>query len=222
MSIHHHLDDASLMRYASGDLDPAFCVVTAAHLAMCESCRNAVRLAEAIGGDCLDHGPEAAVSEDALTRMARMIDADLAKDQGELEVVPQPAANVQSDVPLPLRGLVGGSLDKLAWQWIAPGVHRYRIDLAGTGSSLFMLKIGPRRKMPEHGHGGTEMTLVLRGSYSDSIGRFGPGDIADLDEHVEHQPAVDSDEPCICLVATEEPTRFKGLIGRLLQPLVGI
>ncbi len=222
MSIHHHLDDASLMRYASGDLDPAFCVIVASHLAMCEQCRNAVRLAEAVGGDVLGQTPQAAVSEEAFARLSQMIDAEAGREPEIPVSFQDPPGQSQSDVPLPLQGLIGGSLDDLNWQWIVPGVHRHRIELADTGSSLFMLKIGPGRKMPEHGHGGTEMTLVLRGAYSDAIGRFGRGDIADLDEHVEHQPAVDSQDPCICLVATEEPTQFKGLVSRLMQPLVGI
>ena len=36
------------------------------------------------------------------------------------------------------------------------------------------------------------------------------------------QPRVDSDEDCICLVATEAPTRFKSFWARLAQPFVGI
>jgi len=64
--------------------------------------------------------------------------------------------------------------------------------------------------------------LILSGSYTDVFGTFRRGDIADLDEHVEHQPIVDGDLPCICLVATEAPTRFKGFFSRLLQPLTGI
>lgn len=222
MSIHHHLDDASLMRYASGDLDPAFSVIVAAHLAMCGLCRNAVRLAEAVGGDCLEQAPQAEVSEDAFARLSQTIDAEAGREPERPVAIQEPVEQLQSDVPLPLQALIGGSLDDIRWQWIVPGVQRHRIELAGSGSSLFMLKIGPGRKMPEHGHGGTEMTLILRGSYRDVIGRFGPGDIADLDEHVEHQPTVDSRDPCICLVATEQPTQFKGLVSRLMQPLVGI
>jgi len=222
MKIHHHLDDASLMRYASGDLDPAFCLVVASHLAMCDACRKAARLAEAVGGECLEQAAEAVVSDDALARISQMIDADASQLPAPERETSRLAAIADTDVPLPLRGHIGGRLDDVDWQWVVPGVQRHRIELAGTDSSLFMLKIGPGRKMPEHGHGGTEMTLVLRGSYSDTIGRFGPGDIADLDEHDEHQPAVDSVEPCICLVATEEPTQFKGFVSRLMQPLVGI
>ncbi|MEM6461097.1 MAG: ChrR family anti-sigma-E factor [Pseudomonadota bacterium] len=226
MSIHHHLDDASLMRYASGDLDPAFCVIVASHLAMCETCRNAVRMAEALGGDCLEHGPQADVSADAFARISHLLDAEAEnRPTATAAVMERPkevSTQVNAEVPLPLQGLIGDSIDALDWQWLAPGVHRHRIEMAGTSSSLFMLKIGPGRKMPEHGHGGVEMTLVLRGSYSDTFGRFGRGDIADLDEHVEHQPFVDSAEACVCVVATEEPTQFKGVMSRLLQPLVGI
>ncbi|MDA4847682.1 ChrR family anti-sigma-E factor [Hoeflea poritis] len=222
MSIHHHLDAASLMRYAAGDLDPAFAVVVASHIAMCDECRQAVRLAEAVGGACLSDMPEAALSDGSFTRLSRMIDAapDTATKRRPVEATP--ANDPDGDVPLPLSSLIGGSLDDVPWRLVVPGVYRHKIELADTSSSLFMLKIGSGRKMPEHGHGGTEMTLILRGSYSDSMGRFGPGDVADLDEHVEHQPVVDSDDPCICLVATEEPTRFKGIVSRLMQPLVGI
>ena len=34
------------------------------------------------------------------------------------------------------------------------------------------------------------MTLVLRGSYSDELGSYGVGDVADLDEDVAHRPVA--------------------------------
>ena len=84
------------------------------------------------------------------------------------------------------------------------------------------MRIAPGTAMPEHGHGGEEITLILSGAYNDNFGRYAPGDVADLDESVEHQPIVEQDAACICLVATEAPTRFKSWPARLLQPLVGI
>ena len=47
-------------------------------------------------------------------------------------------------------------------------------------------------------------------------------DVADLDEDIEHRPVVEQDGDCICLVATERPTRFKSFAARLMQPFVGI
>jgi putative transcriptional regulator len=76
--------------------------------------------------------------------------------------------------------------------------------------------------VPEHGHGGEEVTLILSGAYRDHMGRFGRGDVADLDEDIEHKPVAEDGEDCICLVAIERPTRFKSFAARLMQPLVGI
>ena len=92
----------------------------------------------------------------------------------------------------------------------------------GAQSSLRLLRIKKGRKVPEHGRNGQEMTMILQGAYEDEIGHFGVGDVADLDVDIEHQPVVVSEEDCICLAATEAPTRFKGLAGRIMQPFVGI
>ena len=62
----------------------------------------------------------------------------------------------------------------------------------------------------------------MKGSYQDEIGRFKAGDIADLDGHDVHQPVVDTAEPCIALIATHSPVRFQGMLGKIIQPFVGI
>ncbi|WP_118133014.1 ChrR family anti-sigma-E factor [Oceanicella sp. SM1341] len=213
MNVLHHLDDATILRYASGDLDEAFAVVVASHLAMCPACRRAVRLAEELGGSLLEDTEETALAPRALEQVLARLDTPAP--------APRLAEAEPGDVPQPLRRYIGPRLDDVPWKTVAPGIRRHRIR-TGSASPLYMLHIGPGKAVPEHGHGGAEMTLILSGAYSDALGRFGPGDIADLDEHVEHQPRVEPGAPCICLVATERPTRFKGLVSRLLQPLVGI
>jgi len=204
------------MSYAAGSLDEAFATVVATHLASCAECRSRLRETEEIGGNLLeaiDAVPlDAAAFERAMSNLNEPVEQTL--DEPEQR---------KPSLSRPLARLVGGGLDDVAWKTVAPGVamHRLPTSKAARGS-LTLLKIAPGKKIPEHGHGGTEITLVLTGSYRDAFGRFGPGDVADLDEHVEHQPMVDSSEPCICLVATEAPTRFKSFFGRLFQPLVGI
>lgn len=220
MNTHHHLDDATLLRYASGDLDSAFTIVVAAHLAMCDQCRKAVRDAEEIGGHMMDHVAQAPVAEDAFDKMMARLDAG---DQEQIEVDLSRNADPESNVPLPLRGLIGDHLDDVSWRLVAPGVRKHEIQMGKKGeSSLYMLNISPGMAVPEHGHGGAEMTLILSGAYRDKLGVFGPGDVADLDEDIEHQPIVEPGEACICLVATETPTRFKDFIVRLMQPFVRI
>lgn len=219
MNMQHHLDGATLLRYAAGDLDEAFSVVVASHLAMCAECRRALRVAEKVGGQLLEEAETADLSSGAFERLMQRVDANGSEPPKARECV----VAEESDVPVPLRRFVGPSLDEIAWKAISPGVSRHAIELPSSPvSSLYMLRIAAGKAVPEHGHGGAEMTLVLSGAYRDELGRFGPGDIADLDEHVEHQPKVETGEPCICLVATEAPTRYKGFFSRILQPLVGI
>jgi putative transcriptional regulator len=223
MNVLHHLDDATLLRYASGDLDEAFSVVVASHIALCEKCRQAARFAEDIGGHLLENCDTAELPVGAFDRFMQQIDRSADRSDGVEPATHRDGSADKNDVPAPLRRFVGGSLEAISWKVVAPGVRKHAIALStSSDSSLYMLNIAPGKVVPEHGHGGEEMTLILSGAYNDELGRFGPGDIADLDEHVEHQPRVEPDGPCICLVATEAPTRFKGLFSRLVQPLVGI
>ena len=117
--------------------------------------------------------------------------------------------------------MLDDDLDSVRWRWLGPGLWHHRLPLAGKGT-LGLVKVAPGHIIPEHSHGGSELTLVLRGAFHDSTGRYSPGDVADLDETVEHTPVADPGPNCICLVASEEPARFRGLIARLLQPLHGM
>lgn len=215
MKIEHHPDTATLASYAAGSLDEAFATVVAAHLASCAKCRARLYEIEEVGGTMLETIDAVGLNEAALERAMSRLD-----EPSEERAEPRSA---EQSLPRPLGRLVTAPLDAIAWKSVAPGVavHRLPTSKAARGS-LTLLKIAPGKKIPDHGHGGMEITLVLTGSYRDALGRFGPGDVADLDEDIEHQPVVDSDEPCICLVASEAPTRFKSFFGRLFQPLVGV
>ena len=216
MKPNHHLDDSTLLAYAAGTLDEAFSVVAASHVAVCPVCRGAVRAAEALGGELLDSVGGAPVSDDCRSRtFAALEQAGLYR----LPVAaPRPAFPRALAQFLPV-----ASLDDLAWKKKAPGVAVFDVKLpASARGQLRLLRIGAGRAMPEHGHGGEEITMVLKGAYVDHMGRFAAGDVADLDEDIEHRPVVEQDGDCICLVATERPTRFKSLAARIMQPFVGI
>ncbi|MCA3554791.1 ChrR family anti-sigma-E factor [Aestuariivirga sp.] len=212
----HHLDDSTLLAYAAGTLGEAFSVVATAHVAVCPACRSGMRAAEALGGEFLEGAGVEAVSDDCRNRTFAAL------EQAGLYRLPVPAP--RAAVPRPLAGLLPvSSLDELGWKTKAPGVAIFEVKLGSSAQGrLRLLRIGAGRAMPEHGHGGEEITMVLKGAYVDHMGRFAAGDVADLDEEIEHRPVVERDGDCICLVATERPTRFKSLAARLLQPFVGI
>jgi putative transcriptional regulator len=48
------------------------------------------------------------------------------------------------------------------------------------------------------------------------------GEVADLDEEVEHRPRVTAEGECICIIAGETYPRYKTLSLRLLRPFLGI
>ena len=212
----HHLDSSTVLAYAAGTLDEAFMIVSAAHLAMCPVCRKAVHEAEALGGELLARLDDTTISADCRARTLTAL------DQATLHRLPVPAPH--SELPVPLARLLSvTSFDDIAWKKKAPGVSMCDVRLPSYAKGqLKLLRIGSGRAMPEHGHGGEEITLVLKGAYIDHMGRFARGDVADLDEDIEHRPVVEQDGDCICLVATEQPTRFKSLAARIMQPFVGI
>jgi putative transcriptional regulator len=210
MSITHHLDDATLMSYAAGSLPGALAAVASVHLAMCQHCRRELALAESIGASLMEglapvalepSGPPAPTVAPKTT---------------------EPPSATAGDLPAPLARLIGGSLDDVRWTPIGPGVWHSRLDLPRTNGIVRLLNVTAGRNVPEHGHEGSELTLVLRGAFEDVTGRYGAGDVADLDDTVEHQPVADTQTGCICLVASEKPARFRGLLARLLQPWHGL
>ena len=99
MTVHHHIDESTLLRYASGDLDEAFSVIVAAHLAMCGDCRKALRLANDIGGSLLDREEPAPLADNALERI--MSGIDTAGGRIEQRTIDQDA---DADVPFPCAG----------------------------------------------------------------------------------------------------------------------
>lgn len=218
MTVSHHLDDATLLAHAAGTLPRALALVVESHLEFCPQCRASLRMADAVGGAVLALQDPAPVSEASKAAVMGRI--------GSATVHRLPVARPapRGDVPVALHGLLKSDrLDDIPWRKSAPGVHIHKLPLAAGETGFFgLLKIAPGAAMPEHGHGGSELTLVLRGAYQDELGHFGRGDIADHDESVEHRPVMVGDEACICLVANESATRFRSWPARLMQKFIGI
>jgi putative transcriptional regulator len=215
MAITHHPDISTLMSCAAGSQPEALAAVVASHIAMCPACSDELRKMQEIGVALFENLPAASVAAKAPVVAARAAEAH-GDETGARSDSP-------GDVPAHLAPLLGENLDSVAWRRLAPGVWHYPIPLSkGARGNLRLVKVAPGKELPDHGHTGEELTLLLRGSYRDEIGTFKPGDIADLDDEVEHRPIADAMTGCICLIASEKKARFKGLIARLMQPFTGM
>ena len=99
---------------------------------------------------------------------------------------------------------------------------RQAILRTAPGATARLLFIPAGAAMPDHGHRGTEMTMVLQGAFSDEDDHFARGDVEIVDEHLHHTPVADISEDCICLAVTDAPLRFNSLLPRLVQPFLRI
>lgn len=212
-AIMRHPDAATLMSFAAGTLAEPLAAVVAAHVSMCEECRADLIDMELMG---------AALIETVVRGEARALAPAHPDDE---PAAAAPARRPVGDDRLPevIARAYDITFDTVPWKRLGPGIWHHRLPLSnGVGGDLRLLKIAPGREMPDHGHGGTELTLVLDGAYSDETGAYRRGDIQDVDEGIEHEPVADKVTGCICLIASERPARFKSLVGRLLQPWTGM
>ena len=203
------------MAYAAGHLPEAFSLVVASHLSLCDDCRAQAGSFDAVGGALLEQAGETAMDAAAL-------DLALARI-GRVPQEPRPAPQPphRGPLPAPLASHVGGDLAALRWQRLGAGV-RQAILPTGKEATARLIHIPAGIAIPDHGHRGLELTLVLQGAFADQGMTFGPGDVEISDESDEHRPTVLVDQPCLCLAATDAPLRFVGLLPRLLQPFLRI
>jgi putative transcriptional regulator len=211
MTIKHHLTDDLLMAYSAAQLPEAFNLVVATHLSMCDDCRAYAESFDMIGGALLERDETVAMSAESLEQtMARIV--------GLTPVSPQPAVG---NLPAPLRDYIAGDLADVKWRPIGMGV-RQAILPTGKGATVRLLHIPAGQAVPDHGHRGIELTLVLQGAFSDATDRFGPGDVEVATEDLNHKPVAEAGADCICLAATDAPLRFNAFLPRVLQPFFRI
>jgi putative transcriptional regulator len=112
--------------------------------------------------------------------------------------------------------------DQMPWQKIlfSGGVHEISLGRTQEGHAKFY-KIPPKVAMPQHTHEGLEVTLVLKGSFSDVTGTYKRGMIALADDDVDHQPISGDDEECICFAVIDAPLHLTGRLGRWIDPVIG-
>ncbi|QBF33719.1 ChrR family anti-sigma-E factor [Thalassococcus sp. S3] len=214
--IKHHLTDEILMAYSAGTLPEAFNLMVASHISLCDTCRAQLEAFDALGGALLEEQREDVADLDATALEATM--ALIAG--GAIETAPT-FRRPEGILPGPLQDYVGGDLDAIEWRGAGMGVKQAILPTSSEASAR-LLYIPAGAAMPDHGHKGTEMTMVLKGAFIDEDDRFARGDVECADEHLQHTPVADIGEDCICLAVTDAPLKFNGLIPRIAQPFLRI
>ena len=153
--IKHHLTDKILMAYSAGQLSEAFNLIVATHISMCDECRAAMSSFDALGGALLEN--ECLNGETAPDLQATMA---LIKAETPPDRIPPPVQSTET--PFPLVAYVGDNLDDVKWKPVGMGVKQSILQTSAEATAR-LLYIPAGVAVPDHGHHGTELTLVLRG-----------------------------------------------------------
>ncbi|MEM8979061.1 MAG: ChrR family anti-sigma-E factor [Pseudomonadota bacterium] len=212
--IKHHLSDAILLAYSAGTLPEAFSLVVAAHISMCDTCRAQMESFDALGGALVEDMDSVQLSDGSFEATMKLI-SEKAKDPIKV------ARRTNGIFPTPLQEYVGGDVDDVAWRPIGMGVKQMILPTSKDASAR-LLYIPSGAQMPDHGHEGTELTLVLQGAFEDEEDHFGVGDVEIATEDVHHTPIAVGPTDCICLAAADAKLKFNSLIPKIAQPFFRI
>lgn len=215
MTIKHHPNEETLLRYAAGTLAPGLRLVMSVHISGCAACQADLSRAEAIGGALLEEADPVALEPGAFVKVMALIDA---APGATVEARPAPQRLTgELEAPAELSGCHIGP-----WRWLGPGRQWSRVILPDDPKALvILLRVSAGKRLPRHTHKGLEVTQVLYGSFSDDRGRYLAGDLDEADEEVHHRPIVDPGSECICLAALEKGVRLEGGLGGLIQRVIG-
>lgn len=209
--------DAVLADYIAGRLSGPSSVLVSAHLELKPDNRGWVRSLEGVGGALLED-----VEDAPLDNRDAMLASIFSDTRNDIIQVDKPVykPGVEGGFPSALRDYVGFDINDIPWRKRLPGLKEYKLlDTDDVEASLLWIRAG--QAMPTHTHEGTELTLVLRGSFDDSEGHYARGDVSIADETVDHRPVAGSSDDCICFAVMDAPLRLTGPIGRLFGPLIG-
>ncbi|HYD17904.1 MAG TPA: ChrR family anti-sigma-E factor [Patescibacteria group bacterium] len=214
--------DMLLMRHAARRLGPHESLLVSAAAALNGTIRQRIAQYEA-------HGAQLMCEEQAQLA-AKCLDSVMARIHAPKDEAPAPCADKTKPCPpspdlfIPdvVHGMISAVCAQKQKQWTRATHGILRIDLnvreqTPVQKFLKLMKMGPQFRTPRHTHSGTEITLVLHGSFSDEFGSWKKGDIVILtDPRVAHQP-VAGEEGCVCLTLTESPLRFENPVTRMIN-----
>lgn len=218
--IAYHPDSRFLTDFAAANLSLSEAVCVSAHLELCGKCRAHVKQLSEVGAVLMEEGDSEPMESKSFDQLMSRVDA--LPEQCEPEVRETPIARpvTKCVVPRALQGMLANGLEQLSWIQLGAAlkIAPLKIGNASRETALYDIKAGGR--MPEHEHRGEEITVLLKGSFSDAEGSYTRGDFVVRNKGEAHQPTVSLDMDCICLVSLERPIKPKAWFYRLLEPYV--
>lgn len=210
--IKYHPDARFLTDYAAGCLPTSQALCVATHLHYCPACRTKSRDLTELGAELFSRQPAAEVRAGEFDRLMRRIERQPEQVASEAPVRP---ANVVSILPRAVHKLTNGNLDELRWRRVGRNFRYTRLNVGDREreTSLFFIKAGG--SVPRHHHKGDEITVILKGSFSDREDKYAVGDFIVRTRGETHRPVASQDQDCLCLSTLDAPIVMSNWLLRL-------
>ncbi len=208
----HHPDTELMQEFSSGTLPLAQAICVAMHLNYCEQCQRDNRKLQQLGGTLFA----------ALTPQP-VDDSVLQSTLSRLDEAPPLSYTQDGDrgsYPALMHQLILGNYDELAWKSMGSGIRISHLQTGDRAHEFALYRIKAGSSVPKHTHRGTELTLVLEGSFSDEEGVYQAGDFLLRDTEHEHTPTAARTGDCVCVGVLDAPIRFTKWNFRPLNPFL--
>lgn len=216
--VKYHPDTRFLTDYVAGSLPESQALCVAAHLHYCPACRVKVGELTELGTALFVSQRPTQTAADSFERTMARIDAGAATSERTAST----GAGRQDNTTLPraIHKLTGGNIESLSWRRIGKAFRYADIGPAGDNRETSLMHIRAGGKLPKHHHRGDEITVVLKGSFSDQEDRYHVGDYIVRTSGETHTPVASQDEDCLCLATLDAPIVMNNWIYRLLVPVL--
>ena len=216
-----HPDSKFLTDFSAGSLPLSEAVCVAAHLEFCSKCRSHVQQLSDLAAQMMARLDPVVADDDGFDSLMQRIDSGDAEPQTVRPAMPARAsASDTTSLPRVVQKLSRGSLQDMSWVQLGRSLRIAPVNVGckDRQTAIYDIKAGGR--MPEHEHRGEEITVLLKGSFSDAEGKYVRGDFVVRHAGERHQPTATLDTDCICLVSLAEPVKPTSVWYRLLEPFV--
>jgi putative transcriptional regulator len=211
--ITHHPDARLLNEFSAGSLPLAQSTCVSIHLDYCDHCKRQYGQLQQMGAAMFDRLVPSQVDDSLLQSVMARLD-----EPTPLVHELQPVA--QDETPALMQRLMAGDYAELPWKKMTSSLQVTHLKTGDPEHEFALYHIKAGGSVPQHTHRGTELTLVLEGSFSDEEGVYQQGDFLIRDAEHVHTPTAAQSADCICIGVLDAPIRFTGWKHRVLNPFL--
>ena len=204
--------------YIKGKLSTGLSVALSAHLELCQSCNREFTELESRIVNSWAQKSSMESAQDFSRLVASIVDQPQVATVDSSVSRRSPISEIHMldhSFTLP-RVLAKAANEGLIWKKLAGGINQAKVDI-DTETQCEFIYMNPGSQTPMHKHSGSEITLVLDGSFSDESGTYEPADFIIRSGNDEHQPV--SEEGCLCFAVLDRPLTFTRGLARLFNPI---